>query len=187
MGQEDDLIPRAAKGDWEALARLLGRHEGPLFGFFYRLGCHPNWVEDLVQEVMIRLYQARHRYDPSRPFSAWLYGIARNVWRDHARRRGREEGHVTALESPEEIPSTAADPLERSQQGEEAERVRRALQRLPEEERMTLILRHYQGLTYEEIAEALGVPLGTVKWRIHDAVRKMGAWLSVREGRMAKE
>lgn len=187
MATEPELIAKAARGDWDALAKLLGRQDGPLFAFFYRLGCHPNWVEDLVQEVMICLYQERQRYDPSRPFSAWLYGIARNVWRDHARRRGREQGHLTALESADEIPSTSADPLERSQQGEEAERVRRALQRLPEEERMTLILRHYQGLTYGEIAEALGLPLGTVKWRIHDAVRKMGAWLAVRGRRMAKE
>jgi RNA polymerase sigma-70 factor (ECF subfamily) len=180
MRQDDDLMVRVQQGDWDALATLLGRQEGPLFAFFHRLGCDPNSIEDLVQEVMIRIYEGRQRYDPARPFSPWLYGIARHVWKDHLRRQGRLWAFFRAVESVEDLASPVADPLERRQAGEEVERVRRALQRLPEEQRVTLILRHYHGLTYEEIAEALGLPLGTVKWRIHDAMRKLAQWLAVR-------
>lgn len=176
----EQLMARVAREDWGALEALLGRYEAALFGFFHRLGCAPASCEDLVQSVMIRLYEARRGYDASRPFPPWLYGIAWNVWNDYRRRHARESSHLVSVEAIEDAPSLTADPLERSQQVEEAERVRRALQRLPEEQRMTLILRHYQGLTYEEIAEALGIPLGTVKWRIHEAMHKVKEWLAVR-------
>lgn len=187
MREDDDLMARVREGDWNALGTLLGRQEGPLFAFFHRLGCDPNSIEDLVQEVMIRIYEGRRRYDPARPFAPWLYGIARHVWWDYLRRRGRLQVALRAAESAEDLDPPVLDPLERSQAGEEAERVRRALERLPEEQRVTLLLRHFQGLSYEEIAEALGLPLGTVKWRIHDAMRKLGQWLGVRgRGRTTK-
>jgi len=182
MRQDDDLMARARQGDWDALGTLLGLQEGRLVAFFHRLGCDPNSIEDLVQEVMIRIYEARRRYDPARPFSPWLYGIARNVWRDYLRRQGHLQAALRAMESAEDLDSPGLDPLERRQAEEEADRVRRAVQRLPEEQRVTLILRHFQDLSYEEIAETLGVPLGTVKWRIHDAMRKLGQWLTVRRG-----
>jgi len=181
MAIDEHLMARVGRGDWRALEALLARYETPLFGFFHRLGCPPSSCEDLVQTVMIKLYEERHRYDPTRPFSPWLYGIARNVWNDYLRRRGRESTHLALIESMDEMPSTTADPLERSRRVEEAELVRRAVQRLPEEQRLTLVLRHYQGLSYEEIAEALGIPLGTVKWRIHDAMQKVKEWLAVRD------
>jgi len=180
MDENPDLMARAAEGDWNALAKLLGQGEGPLFAFFYRLGCHPNSIEDLVQDVMIRLYQARERYDPARPFSSWLYGIAKHVWQDYLRRLGREPRRLAAMGLAEEVPSMAADSLEQSLEAEQAERVRWALERLPEEQRMTLILRHYQGLSYQEIAEALGIPVGTVKWRIHEALHKVKEFLAAR-------
>lgn len=186
MRQDGELMARVRGGDWDALAPLLARQERPLFAFFHRLGCDPNSVEDLVQEVMIRLYEARSRYDPARPFSPWLYGIARNVWRDYLRRQGHRRAAVRAMESAEGLDSPVLDPLERSQAGEEAERVRRALERLPEEQRVTLILRHYQGLTYEEISETLAVPLGTVKWRIHEAMQRLREWIGARERREPK-
>lgn len=179
MRQDYELMARVQGGDWDALAILLARQERPLFAFFHRLGCDPNSVEDLVQEVMIRIYEGRRRYDPARPFSPWLYGIARHVWQDHLRRRGRLHITLRAAESAEDLDSPVLDPLERRQAGEEAERVRRALERLPEDQRVTLILRHFHGLNYEEIAETMGLPLGTVKWRIHDAMRKLRQWLGV--------
>lgn len=180
-------MARVARGEWGALEALLGRYEAALFGFFHRLGGAPASCEDLVQSVMIRLYEARHGYDASRPFLPWLYGIAWNVWNDYRRRRGRESSRLVPIESIEDAPSLTADPLERSQEVEEAELVRWALQRLPEDQQLTLILRRYQGLTYQEIAETLGVPLGTVKWRIHEAMQKLKEWLPARERRRRKE
>ncbi|MBI2466857.1 MAG: RNA polymerase sigma factor [Candidatus Rokubacteria bacterium] len=174
---DEQLIAGVTRGDWRALESLLRRYEGPLFGFFYRLGCRAGWCEDLVQTVMIRVYEQCGRYDASRRFAPWLYGIARNVWREHLRQRARDRAEP--LEDGDAGTDDAADPLERAEVAEEIHLVRRALLRLPQEERLTLVLRHWQGLTYEEIAETLDVPLGTVKWRIHDAHRKLGGWLAV--------
>jgi RNA polymerase sigma-70 factor (ECF subfamily) len=75
----------------------------------------------------------------------------------------------------EGVPASDFGPLDLAEAREEAEAVRRAIQHLPDEQRETLILRHYHGLSYEEIAETLQVPLGTVKWRIHEAVRRLEA------------
>ncbi len=167
---------RVAAADWSALEELLRRYEARLFGFFHRLGCDPGACDDLVQAVMIRLYETRRRYRPRRRVAPWIYGIAHNVWRDHLRHRARQRADALG-EATADTRAREPDPLRRAQQTEESERVRRALERLPPEQRLTLILRHWQGLTYGEIAEALRVPLGTVKWRIHDAHRKIAEWL----------
>lgn len=178
MGEDERLTALAAAGDWGALERLLLRHERPLFAFFYRMGCQPSSVAELVQAVMVHLYEARHRYDATRPFDPWLYGIARNVWRDHQRRLGRNRMEP-AGDALDVMASSEAGPGERVERLEEADLVRRAVERLPEDQRLVLVLRHWQGLTYKEVAEALGVPLGTVKWRLHEALRKLGQWLAI--------
>lgn len=183
LGEDEQLMARVARGDWPALERLLGRYEAPLFAFFHRVGCHPSSVADLVQTVMIRLYEDRTRYDAERPFAPWLYGIARNVWKEHLRRARRDRMDPVG-DVVETSCAAAPDPDGRLEEVDDAERVRRAVQRLPEDQRVTLVLRHWHGLTYGEIAEALGVPVGTVKWRVHDALRKLGEWLAVgRAGR----
>lgn len=179
---DEELIAGVGRGDWRALERLLTRYEGPLFRFFYRLGCRAGWCEDLVQTVMIRVYEQCARYDASRRFAPWLYGIARNVWREHIRQQVRDRAEPLEEDSGDAGTGDATDPLERAEVAEEIHLVRRALLRLPQEERLTLVLRHWHGLTYAEIAETLDVPLGTVKWRIHDAHRKLAAWFAV-EGR----
>ncbi len=174
-------MARVVQGEWQALETLLARYEAPLFGFFHRLGGVPSGCQDLVQTVMIRVYDGRQRYDPSRPFAPWLYGIARNVWRQHVRQHTGHRGESPPdSDSVDGLVAASPSPLERAQAVEEADLVRRALGRLPEEQRLTLVLRHWQGLTYQEIAGALDVPLGTVKWRIHDAHRRLGEWLAAK-------
>lgn len=168
-------MARVREGEESALELLFARWESPLFAFFYRGGCPPSWVEDLTEEVLVTVYRRRHRYDPRRPFPPWLFGIARLVWKEHLRHRGREASHTAALEAAEGIPASDPGPSDMAEAREEAEAVSRAIQRLPEEQKAAFILRHYQGLSYEEVAEALGIPLGTVKWRIHEAVRRIEA------------
>jgi len=168
-------MAKVAEGDWDALEALLTRVEAPLFAFLYRLGCRPDLIEDLVQEVMIRLYEYRHRYDPARPFRPWLFGIAVFVWKNARRQRGREQARIERWAMGAELTAPSSDPDDRAQTLEEAERVRRAVQGLPEAERLPLLLRHYHGLSYAEIQQALEIPLGTVKTRIHTAVQKVGA------------
>jgi len=179
------LMARVQEGEQTALEQLFARWEAPLFAFFYRLGCPPGAVEDLVEEVLVSVYRQRRRYDTGRPFAPWVYGIARLVWKEHQRRRGREGCHLAPLEAAQEMASDDRTPLHAAEAREEADAVRAAIQRLPEEQRVTVLLRHYHGLRYDEIAEALQVPLGTVKWRIHDALRRLQGWLAVAPGKGA--
>jgi len=170
-------MARVKEGEQSALELLFARWEGPLFAFFYRLGCPPSWVEDLTEEVLVTVYRRRQRYDLDRPFAPWLYGIARLVWKDHLRHHGREIAHTGPLEAAKWVPATDLGPLEVAEAGEEADAVRRAIEHLPDEQKAVFILRHYHGLSYEDVAETLQVPLGTVKWRIHEAVRRLAASL----------
>lgn len=182
MPDDDELMARVRDGEQSALELLFARWEAPIFSFFYRLGCPPSMVEDLTEEVLVALYRQRRRYDPGRPFAPWLYGIARLVWKDHLRRRGRELARNTPLGAADYLPAAGLDPADLSEVREEADVVRHGVERLAEEQKVVFMLRHYQGLSYEEIAAALQVPLGTVKWRLHEAVRHLEAWLAS-EGR----
>jgi RNA polymerase sigma-70 factor (ECF subfamily) len=172
-----ELMARVKEGEQSALELLFARWEGPLFAFFYRLGCVPSWVADLTEEVLVTVYRRRHRYDLDRPFAPWLFGVARLVWREHLRHRGRELAHTAPLEAAGRVPSRDLGPSEIAEAREEADAVRGAIQQMPDEQKAALILRHYHGLSYGEIAQALQVPLGTVKWRIHEAVRRLEASL----------
>jgi RNA polymerase sigma-70 factor (ECF subfamily) len=175
MASDAELMARMAAGEQSAVELLFARWEGPLFAYFHRLGCHPSWVEDLVEETLVTLHRRRTCYDPTRPFAPWLYGIARLVWKDHRRHRGRDLYGATSLAEVEDLPAQDPDALGTAEQHEAEGLIRVAIQRLPVEQREAFILRHYQGLSYEEIAHVVGAPLGTVKWRIHEAVRRLAA------------
>ncbi|MBI2155091.1 MAG: RNA polymerase sigma factor [Candidatus Rokubacteria bacterium] len=173
MADDRELMARVREGEQSALELLFARWEGPLFAFFYRLGCPPSSVEDLTEEVLVSVYRRRHRYDLDRPLAPWLFGVARLVWKDFLRHRGRELAQATPLEVAKELPSPMHDPSELAEIREESEAVRRAIEELPDEQKAAFVLRHYHSLSYEEVAQALQVPLGTVKWRIHEAVRRL--------------
>ena len=173
MADDREMMARVKAGEQSALELLFARWEGPLFAYFHRLGCHPSWTEDLVEETLVTLYRRRQRYDPARPFPPWLYGIARLVWKDHRRHRGRDLYGATAIEDVDAALVTEPEALDAAERHEEGELVRAAIQGFPAEQREAFILRHYQGLSYEEIATLVNAPLGTVKWRIHEAVRRL--------------
>lgn len=173
MPNDQELMVRVREGEQSALEALFARWEERLFAFFHRVGCPPSSVGDLTEEVLVCVFRQRQRYDPARPFAPWLYGIARLVWRDHLRHRRREMSHTVPLDAVARAPATGPAPVEVAQAREEADTVRWAIEQLPDEQKLAFILRHYHGLSYEELAEAMRAPLGTVKWRIHDAVRRL--------------
>ncbi|MFQ5828358.1 MAG: RNA polymerase sigma factor [Candidatus Methylomirabilia bacterium] len=185
MADDRELMVRVKEGEQSALEILFARWEGPLFAFFYRLGCQPSSIEDLTEEVLVSVYRARHRYDAGRPFAPWVYGVARLIWKDHLRAHGHETSHpALPFEAAKRVPSSDLGPSELAEAREEVEVIRRAVQDLPEEQKAAFILRHYHGLSYEAIAETLQAPIGTVKWRLHDAVRRLEAARTIlrREG-----
>ena len=170
-----DLMARVREGERSALETLFARWEGPLVAFFYRLGCPGAVIQELTEEVLVLVYRRRQRYDLSRPFAPWVYGIARLVWKNYLRSRAREINAAVPLAAAEDLPSEEADPLDSADTRETLRSVRAAVQDLPEDLREVFVLRHYHGLQYKEIAEALGAPIGTVKWRLHEAVRRLEA------------
>ena len=172
VGSDEDLMERVQAGDPQALAALVERYRGPLYAFLWRRA--GDGADDLFQESWIRVTRARDRFDRSRRFSTWLFQIANNLCRDRwrrldARRRAhealREEAHVTGRDA---APAPALPP--------ERGLVAR-LDALPDRLREVLVLRHYHELGEAEIAEVLGIPRGTVKSRLHAAVRAARALL----------
>jgi RNA polymerase sigma-70 factor, ECF subfamily len=153
----DDTIPT-----WEEVARDHGRR---IYAFAYRLTGNAHDANDLVQEVLIRVRRGLRSYRPG-SFEGWLWRITRNAFLDEVRRRGRRptvplpEGDLGHMGSS---PDPDAE-LSRTRLGEE---VQAALLDLPYEFREAVVLCDVVGLTYDEIAESVGIPIGTVRSRIH--------------------
>ena len=179
---DEQLMASMTGGSREALAVLVERHYAATLGYLYRLtGGNRQLAEDLVQETFAALL-SRRGYDPGRPFKPWLYAIATNLARDHFKSAAVRHAAPLGDELPEVI-SEAPGPEERALAAERGREVAAAIGQLPEEYRTTLVLRFYQGLTLQEIAQALDVPLGTVKSRLSVGVRRLREILSPqREG-----
>ena len=174
-GEDADLIRRCRTGDPRAFRELVRRYERPVFSVLMRVVRRPEDAEDLAQETFVRVYRALDRYDPERPFTAWLFTIASRLAIDHLRRKrlatvslsqsDRDGGEERTIE----IEDPGLQPDEVTSHREEESHAQTLIDSLPEHYRIVVVLRHQQDLSYEEIAEALELPLGTVKARIHRA------------------
>lgn len=203
-GNEDlSLITRAKAGDREAFAALVQRHGKAVLNLIDRMIRDRGMVEDLWQETFVRAlenlssYEPRMQLDGSGPgFTSWLYRIAANLTLDELRRRGRwrllswdmfrprrtnEPDDEEMYDPPADTPDAPAV-LELR---EDILRIRRALDALPPEWRMILVLREFQDLPYEEIAEILKVPIGTVRSRLARAREQLRATLAKQTPRRA--
>lgn len=174
-GPEDpdaDCMRRLREEDAAAFSELVARYQQEILNFFHRLGVHQDG-EDLVQATFLKVYRHRRRYRPRAKFRTWLYTIARRVWIDHVRQSVRRRARMQRLaEDPSLRAVPASDPPEREVQ------VRQALDRLPEKLKLVVVMSVYQDMKYQEIGEALGIPEGTVKSRMHLAMRQLKEWLS---------
>jgi RNA polymerase sigma-70 factor, ECF subfamily len=172
MGDEADLIRRWQQGDVDAFGAVVRRWQRPVARFLARLVGTDAAVADLTQEVFLRAHRAVERYREEGAFSTWLYRIALNLARDAARRARK-----TPAPLPLEVPArdAADDSWERR---ELAQTVGQALAELPEPHREVLVLRHYEGLNFEQMSRLLGVPASTLKSRFAVAIGRMRARLS---------
>ena len=171
-----DLMHRVAEEDEEALRVLVQRHQGLLMNFFARSNVESH-AEDLVQETFIRLYRCRHRYQPTAKFTTFLHTLARNVLIDYVRKRGRwyrllDAWTKAAPESDERSSGVAARRMD----------AERALATLNEEMRTVVVLIFYQGLAYQDAAEVLGIPAGTVKSRMFHALQQLRTFFDSSSG-----
>jgi RNA polymerase sigma-70 factor (ECF subfamily) len=170
MGRDDaQLIELWRRGDRAAFEALVGRWQQPIARFLARFTGRRERVGDLCQEVFLRLYNAGPRYREAGTFSAWLYRIALNVARDAARRDRR-----TPRPLPDEDvldPTAAADAF--CQQQELIRLVAEAVAALPDQQRLVLVLHHYERLNFEEIARLTRTPASTLKSRFAAALERL--------------
>ncbi len=181
--RDAELVERVVAGDGEAFRLLVERHQRPVYGLLLRLVRQPALAEDLAQETLIKAYRAIATFDRSRKFSSWLFKIAHNTAIDHLRRKrpptvpleSDEEdraGPLARLAAPE-----SGSPEARARGRDLAEALEETLQALRPDYREAVLLRFQQGLAYEEIAEILDLPLGTVKTHLHRARKQMATAL----------
>ena len=164
--QESDLLQTVAEGDVEAMRELYRGFERPLYSLGRRWLQDPNLAEELVQEVAIRIWKRAKSFDPEKgAASSWIFGVARNVASDLATARQKapvpvEDAHAITEAWNEESAWTAWQ-------------VSRAVKELPVDQQKVVELAYVLQMTQVEIAETLGVPLGTVKTRLYSALRKL--------------
>lgn len=162
-----DLMASIRDGDQGAFLTLVRRHQDALVNFFHRLGAYTD-AEDLVQETFLRVFRYRDKYRPDAKFTTFLYTIGRHAWADGLRKQKKQE----TVSERVTLESSISDRVE--VHGAEARMdAQVALDMLPEKLRIVLVMSFYQGLRYEEIAEILEVPVGTVKSRVFLAMERM--------------
>jgi len=164
MSDDVELVERYLKErDEDAVRALYEKYSARLSGFLIRYLGAESLVDDALQETFFRVVRSLKRYDRSRPFAAWLYRIALNAARDI----------LASRRSTHSIDDSLAAELPEENDEELTKRVREALSELPEHHRSVFILYFWENLSYQEIADVLGCPVGTVKSRMHYASMTM--------------
>ncbi len=160
--------------DWRngspaAFEMLVRRWQQPVARFLFHLVGHEELVADLCQEVFLRVYEHRSRYRESGTFAAWLYRIALNVARDANRRCRNEPCRLADVEPP----ATGPSPDAACEQAERGRLIAQTIADLPEPLRVVLVLRHYDEMSFEQIARMLGEPASTIKSRFSAALNRL--------------
>ena len=166
-----ELMLRVSRGDTESFEALLRRHRTPLLNYFSRMVQDPALAEDLAQELFLRVYQARERYQPEAMFTTWLYRIATNLALNAI--RDRKPAEVAAEHAGEDLrdgepwvarwPDPRPTVEQRLIQADRERMVRNAVEALPEKQRAAVILHKYQEVDYRQIARILEVSESAVK------------------------
>jgi RNA polymerase sigma-70 factor (ECF subfamily) len=177
---DGDLVSTAIAGRESAFEELVRRYQRPIASYVYRMVGDYDAALDLTQEVFIKVYNSLSRYRSEFKFSTWIYKIAHNAAIDHLRRYStREQILAAGLEDgrPEiAIESRRLTPEQESERAERRTEIESVVQLLPAAYRELIILRHSHDLSYDEIAEVAGLPLGTVKnrlFRAREAMREL--------------
>lgn len=158
------------EGDLDALGPLFEKHHRMLYHHFLVQTGDKALSEDLVQEVFFRILKYRRTYRGDSKFTTWLFSIAHNVQMDNYRKKKLK---MIPLEKAHPVPDRDPDPDERAEKNDTARLIRLALRTLSREKREVLILSRFQHMKYEEIAESLGCAVGTIKARVHHAMKDL--------------
>ena len=173
------LIQNSLAGDRRAFEKLYQKHRNQIYGTLAQRISDRDTVDDLMQNTFLRAYRSLHTFKGDAAFATWLTQIALNVYRSHLRSQRVRQNWVSQTEDPEAMhnavrnlnPSDSPDQV--VQDRERTELVRKSIQRLPERYRKAMWLRYVMDWSYEEITQALHVPLGTVKTWLCRARRQL--------------
>lgn len=176
---DPELVALARSGSEKAYRELLDRYQRPVFSLVYRMVRDRELAEDLAQETFVKVFNHLDRFNPKYKFSSWIFKIANNLAIDTLRKRELDTVSIEGsrhAETADEVEATRVTVVSKDENPEEfleakelGEEIERAIARLRPDYRTAILLRHVEGRPYEEIAEIMAVPLGTVKTFIHRA------------------
>ena len=183
---DSDLLVRYGAGEEDAFREIVNRYRNGLYAFLRLFLNRQELVEDVFQETFMQLFNSRESFDKSRPLRPWLFTIAANKAKDALRKKLRKNAITIGTMAVSEdlsfddmlntFTSDSTMPYEELQKSETAMRVRKVIADMPENLKEILILAYFNRFSYKQMAQLLGIPIGTVKSRLHTAV-----------GRFAKE
>jgi RNA polymerase sigma-70 factor, ECF subfamily len=174
------LVKRFTEGDASAFSELVHRYQGQIYNLCRYMLSDPDLAQDAAQDTFLKAYHRLKDFRGDCAFYSWLYRIAVNTCLDAKRKSHQPPDHIDPAPPLEEIPSPAplADRLYQSKETSHA--IQAALQKLPDSLRSAIVLKEIEGLSYEEIADTLGISIGTVKSRISRAREELKRLLKAR-------
>jgi len=168
------LMLRVKQGDTDAFAKLVDKYKQPVMNLAFRMLRDATEAEDLAQNVFVQVYKSAHRYQVSSRFSTWLFTIARNLSLNEIRRRSRHpaDSMDATHDDEEQLPQQfedkrATSPPDSLLHGELEHKIEQALEELPENQRLAILLCRQEDLSYEDIAQVLDCSLSATKSLIH--------------------
>lgn len=178
---DGEIVTEVLNGNGDLFYFLIRRYEKPIFNYIYRLVKHREEAEDLAQETFTKAFFALHQYDHTYEFSTWIFRIALNVCRDYFRRKkflffslNTPVGEEEETEWGDLIEQNSfLDPDGELNNQELREELEKAIDHLPLKFKEVIILRHLEGLSYNDISEVTNLPVGTVKTYLHRARKKL--------------
>jgi RNA polymerase sigma-70 factor, ECF subfamily len=174
---EQELIDRAQKGDMSAYGELLDIHHRTVEKFAFQCGVKADDVQDVTQEVFIKLFRFLHQFQRDR-FTTWLYKITLNTARDYYRKEQREKDKENKAQGEAVFEGSSRSAESRILVFEEDRELHETIQLLDEKYRIPLVLFYFQELTYEQIADVMNIPLATVKTRLLRAKEQLKSTIS---------
>lgn len=176
---DSQLMLRVKDGDERSFALLLNRFRVPVYQYLYRMVHSPAVAEELAQEAFLRVYRARASYEPSAKFTTWLYRICTHLALNHIRDSRKERDHARLDDTPDDgrplqVATTEATIEEKMVARLRAERIRNAVNELPEKQRVAVIMHKYQEMDYKQIADLLDTSESAVKsllFRAYESLR----------------
>jgi len=176
MMSELELINGALSGDRNAFSGLVSTYQTPIFNLCYRMLGDRCEAEDAAQEAFLRAYSRLDRYDPGRSFKTWLFSIAAHYCIDRLRRRRIQWVGIDdePIQYHPALREQSPGPQEMAERHERSAGIQALLQQLSPQDRAAIIMRYWYDLSYEEIAEATGVTISSVKSRLHRARVSLG-------------